>query len=80
MSGLNDNRQPVVVRIPAYTTVDFTARARVGRGTEISLAALNLFDAKPTAISTALPADTPFDTTNYSAMGRFIGITVRQEW
>lgn len=80
MSGLNDNRQPAVVRIPPYTTVDFTARARVGKRTEISLAALNLFDAKPTAISTALPADTPFDTTNYSAMGRFIGITVRQEW
>lgn len=80
MSGLDDNRQAAVLRIPAYTTVDLTMRARVGSGTEISLAALNLFDAKPTAIATALPADTPFDTTNYSATGRFIGITVRQEW
>ncbi|HEV7312613.1 TonB-dependent receptor [Sphingopyxis sp.] len=80
MSGLDDNRQAAVVRIPAYTTVDFTARVKIGTGTEISLAALNLFDAEPTAIPAALPADTPFDTTNYSAAGRFIGITVRQEW
>lgn len=80
MSGLDDNRQAVPVRIPAYTTLDLTARARIGAGTEISLAALNLFDRKPAAILTALPADTPFDTTNYSAAGRFIGITVRQEW
>lgn len=80
MSGLDDNRQATAVRIPAYTTVDLTARARVWKGGEVSLAALNIFDAKPEAISTALPADTPFDTTNYSAAGRFIGITVRQEW
>lgn len=80
MSGLDDVRQAAVVRIPAYTTVDLTARARVWKGGEVSLAALNLFNAKPDAISTALPADTPFDTTNYSAAGRFIGITVRQEW
>lgn len=80
MSRLDDNRQATAVSIPAYTTVDLTARARVWKGGEVSLAALNIFDAKPEAISTALPADTPFDTTNYSAAGRFIGITVRQEW
>ncbi|WP_447759771.1 TonB-dependent receptor domain-containing protein [Sphingopyxis panaciterrae] len=80
MSGLDDDRQATIVRIPAYTTIDFTLRGRVGAGTEISLAALNLLDAKPKAIETALPADTPFDTTNYSAAGRFIGLTVRQEW
>lgn len=80
MSGLDDDRQAVSVRLEAYTTVDVTARLRIGKGTEVLLAALNLLNAKPEAITTALPADTPFDTTNYSAAGRFVGLTVRQEW
>ena len=80
MSGLDDDRQAVTVRIPAYTTVDLTARVRIGQGFDVSLAALNVFDAKPTAIRTASPFDTPFDTTNYSAVGRFVGLTLRQEW
>ncbi|PAL24288.1 TonB-dependent receptor [Sphingopyxis sp. GW247-27LB] len=80
MSGLDDDRQIVTVRIPSYSTVDLTVRVRIGRRFDISLAALNLFDAKPTPISTASPFDTPFDTTNYSAVGRFVGLTLRQEW
>ncbi len=80
MSGLNDDRQAVRVRIPAYTTLDLTARVRIGKGTEVSVAALNLFNAEPTSIVTALPSDTPYDTTNYSPAGRFVGFTVRQEW
>jgi outer membrane receptor protein involved in Fe transport len=80
MSGLLDDRQAVAVRIPAYTTLDLTAGVRLGTGTEISFAALNLFNAKPTAIATATPSETPYDTTNYSPAGRFLGLTVRQEW
>ncbi|KGB54702.1 TonB-dependent receptor precursor [Sphingopyxis sp. LC81] len=80
MSGLDDDRQAVRVRIPSYTTLDLTARVRFGKNTEVSLAALNLFNAKPTAIVTALPSETPYDTTNYSPAGRFVGLTARQEW
>ena len=80
MSGLVDDRQAIAVRIPAFTTLDFTAGVRLGTGTEISIAALNLFNAKPTAIATAAPSETPYDTTNYSPAGRFLGLTVRQEW
>lgn len=80
MSGLDDDRQAVRIRIPSYTSVDLTAGFRFGAGTEVSLAALNLFNAKPTAIRTALPSDPPYDTTNYSPAGRFVGVTLRQEW
>ena len=80
MSGLDDDRQAVRMRIPSYTTLDLTARVRLGKRTDVSLAALNLFNAKPTAIVTALPSETPYDTTNYSPAGRFVGLTVRQEW
>ena len=80
MSGLDDHRRAPTFHIPSYTTLDLTARIRIGSKAEISLAALNVFDAKPTAIATVSPTDTPFDTTNYSPAGRFLGITVRQEW
>lgn len=80
MSGLADNRQAVSTRISAYTTIDLTAGVRLGAGTEISLAALNLFNAEPTAIATAMASETPYDTTNYSPAGRFIGLTVRRDW
>src|SRR3546814_6187147 len=80
MSALDDDRQTVTSRISAYTTVDLTARVQIGHGFDVSIAALNLFDRKPTAILTASPFDTPFDTTNYSAVGRFVGLTLRQKW
>ncbi len=80
MSGLDDNRQSTSVRVPSYTTLDLTAGLRIGAGTEVSLAALNILDAQPEAIATAMPNETPYDTTNYSPAGRFVGVTVRQEW
>lgn len=80
MSGLDDDRQAVSVRIPAYTTFDLTGRIELGTGTEVSIAALNLFNEKPTPITTATASETPYDTTNYSPAGRFIGLTIRQEW
>ncbi|WOF44543.1 TonB-dependent receptor [Sphingopyxis indica] len=80
MSALEDDRRDPTARIPPYTTLDVTARIKVSSKTELSIAALNVFDAKPTAIATARSTDTPFDTTNYSPAGRFLGLTVRQEW
>jgi len=80
IGALDDDRQTVTSRISAYTTVDLTARVQIGQGFDVSIAALNLFDRKPTAILTASPFDTPFDTTNYSAVGRFVGLTLRQKW
>lgn len=75
-----DNRRPSRVRIDGLTTLDVTARLRVGTGTEISLSALNILNAKPKAIFTTSPFDTPFDTTNGSAAGRFLSLTVRHDW
>lgn len=78
--GASDTRRAIVVKHKALTTVDITGRVKIGNGTEVSMAALNIFDAKPDTIFTASPADTPYDTTNYSPAGRFLGLTVRQEW
>ncbi|WP_447953258.1 TonB-dependent receptor domain-containing protein [Sphingopyxis chilensis] len=80
MSGLDDERQAVPVRIPAYAMLDLTARAQIAKRTEISVVILNFFNAEPTAIETALASETPYDTTNYSPTGRFVGLTIRKEW
>lgn len=78
--ALTDARRAPLVKVRGITTVDLTGEVRIGTGTRISLAALNLFNAKPPPIVTSSIAETPYDTTNYSPAGRFVGITVRQEW
>lgn len=75
-----DNRRPSRERIDGLTTLDVTGRLRIGSGTEVSLSALNIFNAKPKAIFTTSPFDAPFDTTNGSAAGRFLSLTVRHDW
>lgn len=78
--SLTDARRTPAVHVPGLTTIDLTGEVRIGKGTRVALAALNLFDAKPPRIVTTSVADTPYDTTNYSPAGRFVGLTLRQEW
>lgn len=78
--GLTDDRRPVKVKISGSTTLDLTGRLRLGAGTEIALSAQNIFNSKPEPIFTTSPFDTPFDTTNGSAIGRFLSVTVRHDW
>ncbi len=79
-AAITDARRSPAVAVRGLTTVDLNGEVKVGRGTRVSLAALNLFNEKPAPIVTASAADTPYDTTNYSPAGRFLGFTVRQEW
>jgi len=79
-SGVTDDRRPVQVKISGSTTLDLTGRLRLGAGTEIALSAQNIFNSKPEPIFTTSPFDTPFDTTNGSAIGRFLSVTVRHDW
>ncbi|HET6523208.1 TonB-dependent receptor [Sphingopyxis sp.] len=78
--GITDRRRPVPVKIASVTTLDLSARVRIGSLGEISVNALNIFNAKPERIAVASPSDTPFDSTNYSAVGRFLGVTIRRDW
>lgn len=79
-AALTDARRTPTVKVRGLTTIDLTGEVRVGKATRVSLAALNLFNAKPPPIVTTSAADTPYDTTNYSPAGRFVGLTLRQEW
>ncbi|MDK2758201.1 MAG: TonB-dependent receptor [Blastomonas fulva] len=78
--GVTDNRRPAQSQLSSFTALDLTARLSLGERTEISLNALNIFNEKPDPIFTAAVFDTPFDTTNYSAVGRFLGLTIRHDW
>ncbi|HET6523518.1 TonB-dependent receptor [Sphingopyxis sp.] len=78
--GVTDRRRPVPLKISSMATLDLTGRIKIGTLAEVSLSALNILNAKPERTTVAAAGDTPFDTTNYSAVGRFLGITIRRDW
>lgn len=78
--GVIDNRRTTFVEVDGQTSVDLTARFKLGSGFEVGLDALNIFNAKPEVIFTSAVSDTPFDTTNYSPTGRFIAANVSWKW
>jgi outer membrane receptor protein involved in Fe transport len=86
IGGVIDTRTPTDVPVSGMTTLDLTGRYRFGAssgaldGLELSLTVQNLFNAKPDEIATALQYEAPFDSTNYSAIGRFIGFGIAKRW
>ncbi len=78
--GVTDRRRAVPVKVASVTTIDLSARVKIGTLGEISLNALNIFNSKPDMTAVASPSDTPFDSTNYSAVGRFLGVTISRDW
>lgn len=77
---VTDARRAVAERVDALTTLDLTARVQLDPKTELSFNALNVLNEKPDPIFIASGADTPFDTTNYSAIGRFLALGIRRSW
>ena len=86
IGGVLDTRDANNAPVSGVTTLDLTARYRFGSdrgalgGLELSLTAQNLFNDMPGKIATTLPYETPFDSTNYSAIGRYIGLGIAKKW
>ncbi len=86
VGGVQDVRSTPAVRIGSVTTIDLTGRyaptalGGVLQGFELGLKLLNVFNTKPDRIATTLPSDSAFDSTNYSPIGRFIGVEVSKTW
>lgn len=86
VGGVKDDRFTPVTEVDGQTTVDFTVRYRLSSdaapfdGVELSLSVLNAFNSEPDAIRTTSVYATPYDSTNYSAVGRFIGLTISKAW
>ena len=81
-----DNRFPDNQRVGAFVTVDLSASLRTDakagplRNLELRASALNLFDVRPHLIRNVGLGEVPFDSTNQSAVGRFVGLSVQKIW
>jgi outer membrane receptor protein involved in Fe transport len=80
-----DNRFATPETIAAFVTLDLNATLRTGAGgplrnIEVRLSALNLLDQEPHFIRNAAPEAAPYDSTNESPVGRFLGVSVRKSW
>lgn len=86
IGGVEDQRTTSPVEISGQTTVDLTARYAFQqahgplRGLALSLTVQNLLNDEPQTIATTSISDTSYDTTNYSGIGRYIGIGVTKAW
>ena len=81
-----DNLSTPQVTIRAMTTFDLVTsltldpRQRLLRDVTIRLSALNLFNRKPEVVRQSAIYVTPFDSTNYSSIGRYLGVSVDKSW
>src|SRR5690606_5600163 len=73
-------------RTSSFTTVDATVRYSVDSrpgsraGWDVALTARNLFNRAPPLHPTSDPTWVPYDSTNYSAIGRFVGVSVSKRF
>jgi outer membrane receptor protein involved in Fe transport len=86
IGAVRDTRFAPVVRIPGMTTADLTLVVRTGPdagalgGLDVTLSVQNAFNAKPGPIRTTVFTDTPYDSTNYSPIGRYLSLGVVKKW
>lgn len=70
----------------SFTTFDATLRYATDRrsdyfsGLEIALSAQNLFNREPPLYAALTLDRPPYDSTNYSAIGRFLSLSVSKHW
>lgn len=87
LGPLSDARSTPALIVPGQASIDLTLRYRTPdhaagmlRGLDLILSVQNLFDAAPPPIATGPVTDTPYDSTNYSAIGRFVSFTIAKTW
>jgi iron complex outermembrane receptor protein len=86
VGGVEDRRVALAREVGGLTQADLTLRYRTDTGPtwwhgfDLVVTAQNIFNAKPDVIATSLPYDAPFDSTNYSAIGRFVAVGISKTW
>lgn len=86
VGGNSDDRQQPAAHVGSYTSVDLvaglkaTAASGIFRGFEARLAVTNVFNERPDRIENSDLADPPYDSANYSALGRTLSITLKKTW
>lgn len=86
IGALADRRFASPARIAPEATLDLALRYTVLPGADeepglaLSLVVNNVLNRKPQVIRTTGPTDTPYDSTNYSPIGRFVAVGVSRRW
>lgn len=86
IGGTIDNRYTPDVSVGSFTTLDLVvqwrskAKSGLGKGLTAAFSLQNLLNAKPAVIRNSIPTDPPYDSTNYSAVGRVIGVSISKEF
>lgn len=86
IGGEWDNRYPPVEWVGSFTTLDAVARIRSTANSgffqdfEVGLSALNFLNKQPAGIRNSVPYLPPYDSLNYSAVGRFLGVTLTKQF
>ncbi|WDF74225.1 TonB-dependent receptor [Novosphingobium sp. KACC 22771] len=84
IGGVSDTRYTPATPVSGMATLDLTGRLRLEggalTGVEILLAAQNITNASPDITRTRAAYDAPYDTTNYSPVGRLVSLTLRKNW
>ena len=81
-----DNRFTPVRTVGSFTTLDLSGSFRTNAAEgpfgnlELRVSALNVLDEKPSPIRTGSLGGAPYDSTNQSPVGRFLGISLRKIW
>ncbi|MVZ98155.1 TonB-dependent receptor [Sphingorhabdus sp. IMCC26285] len=84
--ALKDRRFAIERQLKPGATVDVGASYDIIGGSDrdaglsVSVTINNLLNDKPEIIRTTGPTDTPYDSTNFSPIGRFIAIGIRRHW
>jgi len=84
--GVLDTRSAAGTHVDGMTTVDLGAQYKFERegsvlnGLSLGLSVENLLNAMPGPIAATTYYDTPYDSTNYSAVGRFIAFEISKKW
>jgi outer membrane receptor protein involved in Fe transport len=84
--SVRDDRFTPSYRVSGLTSIDLTGSLMIaGQRNEpnslsVSLVANNLLNAEPENIRISSPSDTPYDSTNFSPIGRFIALSVSRKW
>ena len=86
VGSLTDNRFTTSERVGPFVTLDLNSSVRTRanggwlRDVELRLSALNVLNEKPKLIQTGSLGGAPYDSTNQSPTGRFLGVSVRKIW
>ncbi|TPG48045.1 TonB-dependent receptor plug domain-containing protein [Sphingomonas glacialis] len=77
---VRDTRYTPAPLVNDMTTLDLTVRYHIGgqakSGLDVTVSALNVFNAKPAIIRNTGAYEPTYDSTNYSVVGRFLSLTL----